>query len=91
MIRLSRFPQGRLYAALYNDGTGSSIPGDIKGDVLGMVGILDNGQDSTGVLYRRSLPCINCNLPGEYGTSARNLQNVQLNELTRSPFMWIRY
>ena len=39
-------PQGRLYAALYNDGTGNSTPGDLTGDVYGIVGILDNGQGS---------------------------------------------
>ena len=39
-------PQGRLYAALYNDGTGTTTPGDMTGDVIGIVGILDNGQGS---------------------------------------------
>ena len=43
-------PQGRLYAALYNDGTGNS-PGDRTGDINGMVGILDNGQ---GLVPRHS-------------------------------------
>ncbi|OGP91168.1 MAG: hypothetical protein A2157_02000 [Deltaproteobacteria bacterium RBG_16_47_11] len=61
-------PQGRLYAALYNDGTGNSTPGDMKGDVVGIVGILDNGQGSGPQAFYSMSRCTepNCNLPGEY-------------------------
>jgi len=60
-------PQGRLYAALYNDGT-SSGPGDVTGDVHGIVGILDNGLGSGPQAFYAVSRCLApaCNLSEEY-------------------------
>jgi len=84
-------PQGRLYAALYNDGTGSSTPGDLKGDVTGAVGILDNGQGSGPQAFYAVFKCTapNCNLPGEYEILTSGIfKNVQLNEIHRFSLSW---
>ena len=37
-------PLGRLYASLYNDGTGNGTPGDLTGDVIASIGILEQSS-----------------------------------------------
>ena len=49
-------PLGRLYAALYNDGTGNSTPGDLTGDVNAAVGISGQGSRSPGILRCDEMP-----------------------------------
>jgi hypothetical protein len=84
-------PQGRLYAALYNDGTGTSTPGDIKGDVYGIVGILDNGQGSGPQAFYAVSRCTapDCNLPNEYEVLYSGIfKDVHLNETHRFSLSW---
>jgi hypothetical protein len=86
-------PQGRLYASLYNDGTGSSTTGGIKGDVIGSVGILEEGGDPQAfyafyAVSRCAEP--NCNLPGEYEILTSGIfKSVALNEMPRFSLSWI--
>ena len=49
-------PLARLYAALYNDGTGNSTPGDLTGDIAASVGISGQGHQSPGILRRDEMP-----------------------------------
>ncbi len=57
-------PLARLYASLYNDGTGNSTPGDLTGDVNVAVGI--SGQGSNLQAFFAVTRCLanNCNLAG---------------------------
>ena len=83
-------PQGRLYAALYNDGTGTSTPGDLEGDVVGMVGILDNGQGSGPQAFYAVSRCTtpNCNLPGEYEILTSGIFKNVGNEFHKFSLSW---
>ena len=84
-------PMGRLYANLYNDGTGNNTPGDLKGDVTVSVGILDNGQGLGPQAFYSVSHCLtaNCNLPGEYEILYSGFfKNVGLNETHRFSISW---
>jgi Leucine-rich repeat (LRR) protein len=84
-------PLGRLYAALYNDGTGNSTPGDLKGDVIASVGILDNGQGLGPQAFYSVSHCLaaNCNLPDEYEILYSNFfKNVGLDETHTFSIAW---
>jgi len=83
-------PQGRLYAALYNDGTGNSTPGDLTGDVIATVGILKPGTDPQVAFYAVS-KCLapNCNLEGEYQILTEGIFGpVGLNEWHKFSLSW---
>lgn len=67
-------PLARLYASLYNDGTGNDTPADLKGDIIASIGILEQTSNpippalpSPQAFYAVSR-CLatNCNLPSEY-------------------------
>jgi len=90
-------PLGRLYAALYNDGTGSGTPGDLTGDVIASIGILE--QSSYPVPPALAAPrafyavsrCLapDCNLPGEYQfLTSGDLGPVNLNETHHFSVSW---
>ena len=55
-------PLARLYAALYNDGTGNSTPGDLTGDVIASVGISGQGSDPQAFYAVTRCLAPNCNL-----------------------------
>ena len=87
-------PLGRLYAALYNDGTPGS--GSI-GDVIASIGILE--QSSSPVPPALPVPqafyavsrCLapNCNLPGEYEFLTSGIFGpVGLNEMHKFSLSW---
>ncbi len=84
-------PQGRLYAAFYNDGTGTTTTGDLTGDIIASVGILDNGQGSGPQAFYAVSRCTapNCNLPSEYQILYSGIfKNVGLNETHRFSLSW---
>ncbi len=83
-------PQGRLYASLYNDGTGSSTPGDLKGDVTVSVGILEQGGGPQAFYAVSRCLEPGCNLPGEYEVLYSGIfKPVQLDETHRFSLSWI--
>jgi hypothetical protein len=59
-------PLARLYGSLYNDGTGSNTPGDLKGDVIATIGIAEQGSGPRAFYVVSRCLAPNCNLPGEY-------------------------
>ena len=80
-------PQGRLFAALYNDGTGTSTPGDQTGDVYGIVGILEQGSGPQAFYSVTRCTAPGCTLPGEYEILTSGIfKSVGLNEVTDSLF-----
>jgi alpha-tubulin suppressor-like RCC1 family protein len=83
-------PQARLYAAFYNDGTGSSTPGDITGDVIASVGI--SGEGAVPQAFYAVSRCLapNCNLAGEYEvlTSGTFPITVAVDETHRFSVSW---
>jgi hypothetical protein len=83
-------PQARLYAALYNDGTGNTTPGDLIGDVIASVGILDqvSGPQAFYAVSKCTEPA--CNLPGEYKILKSGFfgKDVQLNIPYRFGISW---
>ena len=82
-------PQGRLYATLYNDGTGSSQPSDRTGDVIGIVGVLEQGSGPQAFYAVSKCTAPNCNLPGEYQILYSGIfKNVGLNETHRFSLSW---
>jgi hypothetical protein len=82
-------PQARLYGSFYNDGTGSSTPGDIKGDVSGIVGILEQGSGPQAFYAVSKCTAPNCNLPGEYDILYSGIfKDVQLDETHRFSISW---
>ena len=91
-------PMARLYANLYNDGTGNSTPGDLKGDIIASIGILEQTSDpvppalpSPQAFYAVSR-CLatNCNLPSEYEILTSGIfKSVALSEMPRFSLSWI--
>jgi hypothetical protein len=59
-------PLARLYASLYNDGTGNSTPGDLTGDINVAVGISVQGPVPQAFYAVTRCLANNCNLPNEY-------------------------
>ena len=87
----------RLYASLYNDGTGNSTPGDLTGDVIASIGILE--QSSVPVPPALPAPqafyavsrCLapSCNLPSEYEfLTSGSFGPVNLNETHKFSLSW---
>jgi Leucine-rich repeat (LRR) protein len=84
-------PRARLYATLYNDGSGTSTPGDRTGDVVASVGILDNGGGLGPQAFYTVNKCTapNCNLPNEYEILYPGIfKDVHLNETHRFSLSW---
>jgi uncharacterized delta-60 repeat protein len=83
-------PLARLHAALYNDGTGSSTPGDLTGDIAASVGI--SGQGTNPQAFYAVTRCLapNCNLAGEYEFLSQGIfpVTVALNEARRFSISW---
>ena len=82
-------PLARLYAALYNDGTGSDQPGDRTGDINASIGT--SGQGAVPQAFYSVSRCLapNCNLPGEYQILYSGIfKNVALNETHRFSLSW---
>jgi len=82
-------PQARLYGSFYNDGTGTSTPGDITGDVYGIVGVLEQGSGPQAFYAVSKCTAPNCNLPGEYDVLYSGIfKNVALDETHRFSLSW---
>ena len=82
-------PFCRLYAALYNDGTGNSTPGDLKGDVIGSVGILEQGSGLQAFYAVSKCTAPDCNLLDEYEVLTSGIFGpVGLNETHRFSLSW---
>ena len=82
-------PQGRLFAALYNDGTGTSTPGDLTGDVYGIVGILEQGSGPQAFYSVTRCTAPGCTSPGEYEILTSGIfKSVGLNEAYRFSLSW---
>ena len=82
-------PQGRLYAAFYNDVTGNDTPGDLTGDVYGMVGILEMGSGPQAFYAVTKCTAPNCNLSNEYEILTSGIfKNVALNETHKFSLSW---
>lgn len=83
-------PLARLYAGLYNDGTGSGIQGDRTGDVIASVGISDNGSGGAQAFYSvNRCTAFNCNLPGEYAPLTSGIfKPVGLSETHKFSLSW---
>ena len=82
-------PQGRLFAALYNDGTGTSTPGDNTGDVYGIVGILGQGSGPQAFYSVTRCTAPGCTLPGEYEILTSGIfKPVGIDETHRFSLSW---
>jgi uncharacterized delta-60 repeat protein len=82
-------PLARLYASLYNDGTGNSTPGDMTGDINAAVGI--SGQGTNPQAFYAVTRCLapNCNLPGEFEFLTSGIfKDVGLNEIHKFSISW---
>lgn len=81
--------QGRLYAGLFNDGTGSSQPYDLSGDVNAIVGILDQGSGPQAFYAVSRCTAPDCNLPNESEVLHSGIfKNVNINETHRFSISW---
>ncbi len=87
-------PRARLYANLYNDGSGTNTPGDRTGDVVAAVGILNSSSSpnppAPQAFYTvNKCTAFNCNLPNEYEILYSGIfKDVQLNETHRFSLSW---
>ena len=78
-------PQARLYASLYNDGS-STGAGDLTGDVIGMVGILEQGGGPQAFYAVSRCTAPTCD---EYAVlTSEILKPVGLNETHRFSISW---
>jgi hypothetical protein len=82
-------PQGRLYAALFNDGTGSGQPDDLTGDVNAIVGVFDPGSGPQAFYAVSRCTAPDCNLPNEYEQLQSGVFGpVNVNEVHRFSLSW---
>ena len=82
-------PQARLHASFYNDGSGSSDPGDLTGDVIATTGIMEQGSGPQAFYAVSRCTAPACNVPGEYDVLTFGIfQSVALDQPYRFSLSW---
>ena len=83
------YPHASLLGHVYNDGTGTSTPGDLTGDVIGAVGIGHNGTQLEGFYSISRCTAPNCNLPNEVQLlCSGRIRDAALDTLYQLSFSW---